>query len=53
MSSKAACLKVVIPESNSAAKHSLFVGGKISHGELQIDQGGQLRGTVECIRKRN
>lgn len=29
-----------------------FVGGKIAHGELQIDRGGQLEGTVECLKKR-
>ena len=29
-----------------------FVGGKIAHGELQIDRGGQLEGTVECMKKR-
>lgn len=34
-------------------RSSGFVGGKISHGELQIDRGGQLEGAIECIRKRN
>lgn len=33
-------------------RSSGFVGGKIAHGELQIDRGGQLEGTVECIKKR-
>lgn len=30
-----------------------FVGGKIAHGELQIDRGGQLEGTVECLKKKS